>query len=115
MDWRGLLVYCIDLIRKPAITIARSLSNTFAGIRPADVPAFIVAQLAGALLGLWVARGLFRTSPATATERSIASARGSARTGLDEILEQFDCRSHANPIGSLIMLATRGRDLPSLD
>ena len=32
----------------PAVTIARSLSDTFAGIRPADVPGFIVAQLAGA-------------------------------------------------------------------
>ena len=32
----------------PAVTLARSLSDTFAGIRPADVPAFILAQLAGA-------------------------------------------------------------------
>lgn len=32
----------------PAVTLARALSDTFAGIRPADVPAFIVAQLAGA-------------------------------------------------------------------
>jgi len=42
----------------PAITIARSLSNTFAGIRPHDVPAFIAAQLVGALIGLGAARGL---------------------------------------------------------
>ena len=34
----------------PAITVARSLTNTFSGIRPIDVPAFIVAQLAGALV-----------------------------------------------------------------
>ena len=33
----------------PAVTIARSLSNTFAGIRPADAPCFIAAQLAGAI------------------------------------------------------------------
>lgn len=33
----------------PAVTIARSLTNTFAGIRPADVVPFIAAQLAGAL------------------------------------------------------------------
>jgi glycerol uptake facilitator-like aquaporin len=33
----------------PAVTIARSFSDTFAGIRPADVPLFIAAQLAGAL------------------------------------------------------------------
>lgn len=32
----------------PAVTIARSLTDTFAGIRPQDVPAFIAAQLAGA-------------------------------------------------------------------
>jgi glycerol uptake facilitator-like aquaporin len=31
------------------VTIARSLSDTFAGIRPADVPLFIVPQIAGAL------------------------------------------------------------------
>lgn len=43
----------------PAITIARSLSNTFAGIRPADVPGFIAAQTAGALLALWLSRYLF--------------------------------------------------------
>lgn len=52
----------------PAITIARSLSNTFSGIRQADVPAFIVAQLAGALAALLVARRLFGTEagrPAT--------------------------------------------------
>jgi glycerol uptake facilitator-like aquaporin len=42
----------------PAITIARSLSDTFSGIRPVDVPAFIVAQLVGALLGLMVGRSL---------------------------------------------------------
>jgi hypothetical protein len=33
----------------PAVTIARALSDTFAGIRPIDVPAFIVVQFAGAL------------------------------------------------------------------
>ena len=43
----------------PAITIARSLSNSFAGIAPADVPGFIVAQIAGALAAHLVAKGLF--------------------------------------------------------
>ena len=33
----------------PAVTLARSLSDTFAGIRPSDVPGFIVAQLLGAV------------------------------------------------------------------
>lgn len=43
----------------PAVTIARSLSDTFAGIRPVDVPAFVCAQLIGAfaatLLFAWLA------------------------------------------------------------
>jgi glycerol uptake facilitator-like aquaporin len=48
----------------PAITVARSLSDTFAGIAPADVPPFIVAQLIGAALAALVGRWLFgmRTS-----------------------------------------------------
>jgi glycerol uptake facilitator-like aquaporin len=53
----------------PAITIARSLSNTFSGIRPADVPGFIVAQLAGSLLALLVARRLFQIDRATSDKR----------------------------------------------
>ncbi len=40
----------------PAITIARSLSNTFAGIQPSDVPLFIVARLAGALAATFLFR-----------------------------------------------------------
>jgi glycerol uptake facilitator-like aquaporin len=43
----------------PAITIARSLSNSFAGIAPASVPAFILAQLAGAAAGAAVGGLLF--------------------------------------------------------
>jgi len=36
----------------PAVAIARSLTDTFAGIRPLDLPGFIVAQIAGALAAL---------------------------------------------------------------
>jgi glycerol uptake facilitator-like aquaporin len=36
----------------PAVTLARAASDTFAGIRPADAPAFVVAQLAGALAAM---------------------------------------------------------------
>jgi glycerol uptake facilitator-like aquaporin len=43
----------------PAITIARSLSDSFSGIRPIDVPAFVVAQFTGALAALGVARVIF--------------------------------------------------------
>ena len=43
----------------PAVTIARALSDTFAGIRPADVPGFLVGQLAGAGIALVVRRVLW--------------------------------------------------------
>jgi glycerol uptake facilitator-like aquaporin len=43
----------------PAISVARSLSDTFAGIAPGDVPMFIAAQLVGAALAAAVARFLF--------------------------------------------------------
>ena len=39
----------------PAVTLARSLSDTFAGIAPTGAPAFIVAQIAGMLAALGVA------------------------------------------------------------
>ena len=49
----------------PAVTIARSLSDTFAGIRPQDAPGFVAAQLAGALC----ATALFRwLAPSAARE-----------------------------------------------
>jgi len=47
----------------PAITIARALSNTFAGIRPDDAPAFIAAQLASALAA-WATAGLIQQKSA---------------------------------------------------
>lgn len=47
----------------PAVTIARSLSNTFAGIAPASVPLFIVAQLAGTVAALAVFTWLYRQEP----------------------------------------------------
>ena len=43
----------------PAITVARSLSDTFAGIAPQDAPMFVAAQLAGAGLAALAARLLF--------------------------------------------------------
>lgn len=42
----------------PAVTLARALTQTFAGIRPIDAPAFIAAQLVGATLAVLVARAL---------------------------------------------------------
>jgi glycerol uptake facilitator-like aquaporin len=43
----------------PAITIARSLTDSFSGIAPSDVPMFVAAQLVGALIAAVVARWLF--------------------------------------------------------
>jgi glycerol uptake facilitator-like aquaporin len=42
----------------PAVTIARSLSDTFAGIRPVDVPMFVTAQFAGAIAATFLFRWL---------------------------------------------------------
>jgi glycerol uptake facilitator-like aquaporin len=38
----------------PAVAIARSLTNTFSGIRPFDLPGFIAAEIAGAIIALWL-------------------------------------------------------------
>ena len=43
----------------PAVTVARALSNTFAGIAPQDIAGFVMAQLVGAAVALVVARVLF--------------------------------------------------------
>jgi glycerol uptake facilitator-like aquaporin len=48
----------------PAVTIGRSLTNTFAGIAPSSVPPFVVAQIAGALLAVALARFLRPNIPA---------------------------------------------------
>ena len=56
----------------PAITIARSLSDTFAGIRPQDVPGFTAAQLLGALIALPIARELFARATSDTTPRESA-------------------------------------------
>jgi glycerol uptake facilitator-like aquaporin len=58
----------------PAITIARSLSDTFSGIRPLDVPGFIIAQLAGALLALLVSGSLFGADRVKAVGESVQEA-----------------------------------------
>jgi glycerol uptake facilitator-like aquaporin len=49
----------------PAVTLARSLTDTFAGIRPADVPGFVLAQLAGAAAATGLFRWLVPGEPAT--------------------------------------------------
>jgi glycerol uptake facilitator-like aquaporin len=51
----------------PAVTLARAASNTFSGIRPADAPGFIVAQLAGAMAATLLFRWLIPSLPKEAS------------------------------------------------
>lgn len=58
----------------PAVTVARTLTDTFTGIRPADVPGFIAAQLIGAAASLSVFRWLMPAwSPANSSAAIVAS------------------------------------------
>jgi glycerol uptake facilitator-like aquaporin len=50
----------------PAVTLARAFTDTFAGIAPANVPAFMAAQVAGALAAMAVFGWLLRETPSTA-------------------------------------------------
>jgi len=52
----------------PAVTVARSLSDTFAGIAPADTPAFLISQMAGAVAAVAVGGWLWPKSPAAGTQ-----------------------------------------------
>ncbi len=55
----------------PAVTLARAATNTFAGIRPSDVPVFVVAQLAGGAIAFAAFRWFqARVAVAPATERA---------------------------------------------
>jgi glycerol uptake facilitator-like aquaporin len=52
----------------PAVTVARAVTNTFAGIRPVDVPGFVVAQLLGASAATIVFRWLVPALPQAAPD-----------------------------------------------
>jgi len=58
----------------PAVTVARALSNTFAGIRPQDAPGFIGAQFIGAALATALDAWLHQSDPAL-TKTQTASAK----------------------------------------
>jgi glycerol uptake facilitator-like aquaporin len=60
----------------PAVTIARALSDTFAGIRPADVPLFVAAQFAGALAATLLFRWLVPRLNTTAKEILVSYSDG---------------------------------------
>ncbi|HUK00761.1 MAG TPA: MIP/aquaporin family protein [Steroidobacteraceae bacterium] len=74
----------------PAITIARSLTDTFSGIAPVDVPAFIVSQLCGAVLGLLLGRYLLSQPHAAQTQRVADDADGAQahRSGCNDGAQQ---------------------------
>jgi glycerol uptake facilitator-like aquaporin len=56
----------------PAVAIARSFTNSFAGIRPIDLPGFIIAELAGAVLGFLLMAWLLRPqSEVAASDRKV--------------------------------------------
>ena len=59
----------------PAVTLSRAASDTFAGIRPADVPGFIVAQLAGAMAATLLFRWLVPSLPKDASNVVVAHAQ----------------------------------------
>jgi len=51
-------------IANPAVTVARTLSNTFAGIAPESMPMFVVMQLIGAVIGFGIIRFVFEEGAA---------------------------------------------------
>lgn len=60
----------------PAVTAARTITNTFAGIAPTSAPVFILAQLLGGAAGFFLVRVLFPTAPAStapAADRRVLS------------------------------------------
>lgn len=60
LHYGDLLVMASTSLANPAVTIARSLSDTFAGIAPSGVIAFIGAQFAGMLAAVMLGRWLWR-------------------------------------------------------
>ena len=50
----------------PAVAVARSMTDTFSGIRPVDVPGFVAAEIAGALVALFLAGWMLASAPKTA-------------------------------------------------
>jgi glycerol uptake facilitator-like aquaporin len=65
----------------PAITVGRMFSNTFAGIAPASIPGFVIAQLAGGLLAIGVIRALYPDiTPEEAAEIMVPHEQQDARS-----------------------------------
>src|SRR6476660_6064129 len=60
--------HLIDKLANPAVTLARTLSDTFAGIAPSSVPGCVVAQALGAVIACGVIRVLWPAVEAVAQE-----------------------------------------------
>jgi glycerol uptake facilitator-like aquaporin len=65
----------------PAVTVARALTDTFAGIRPADVPGFIVAQVIGGAAATALFRWLVPALPATSDQVVVPHRQERTRAG----------------------------------
>lgn len=59
----------------PAVTLARALTDTFAGIAPSSAPAFILAQLAGALAGVLVSPLWRNENPRLSSARNASASQ----------------------------------------
>lgn len=68
----------------PAVTIGRMFSDSFAGIAPASVPGFIVAQIAGALIGLALIATLYPGIAARADDVVVAHPHTDAHPHIDQ-------------------------------
>jgi glycerol uptake facilitator-like aquaporin len=69
----------------PAVTVARAFTDTFAGIRPADAPMFIVAQIAGAVAATWLLQWLTQSLPAVADRVVVPPARDTTESVAGEV------------------------------
>jgi glycerol uptake facilitator-like aquaporin len=69
----------------PAVTIARMLSDTFAGIAPSSVAMFVVMQLVGGVIGYALIRGLYPDASAVATKVTTRPTQTSATAATGEV------------------------------
>lgn len=102
----------------PAVTLARALSDTFAGIRPADVPGFVAAQLAGAALALAVVRYALSCSSPASKARARRSAANQHDAGDQKQRAQSFLPAHranGDPEQPDVVEHERGEHLPGDD
>jgi glycerol uptake facilitator-like aquaporin len=62
----------------PAVTLARGVTDTFAGIRPVDIPGFVVAQMLGAMSATMLFRWLVPALPVSADQVVVARTESSS-------------------------------------